>query len=123
MEIRNSEAVEMYGKVKELLTKCSFKATVCFVIVKNKNKLKEIVEAVEEARTIILESYAEKDGDGKPVIENDHYKIKDTAGFLTETQELFSKKIEVEFEKISINDLGDNEILGDYIDTLSAFFE
>ncbi len=123
MEIKNSEAVEMYSKVKEVLEKCSFKATVCFSIVKNKNKLKDIVATLEEARLIILENHAEKDNNGNAIIENNQYKVSDTNVLRKEIQTLFDKKVNVEFEKININDLGENEILGDYIDTLSYFFE
>lgn len=123
MKIKNSEAIETYGRLSEILKKCSFKATACLTIVRNKNKLKKITNDIEEARKIILENYAEKDNSGAPIIEDNKYKLKNTDKVAEEMQLLFDKDTEIEFEKINIVDLGENDILGEYIDTLSLFIE
>lgn len=123
MNIKNSEIIEKYTKINELLKKCSFKATVCLEIVRNKNLLKEIADSIEETRELILKNNAEKDENGEPVIQNGNYKFKDINKVTKEVQEFFNEETEIEFKKISIVDLGENDILGEYIDTLSDFIE
>lgn len=123
MKIKNLEVIEKYGKINELLKNCSFKATTCLTIVRNKKKLQEIQETLEEARKLILEKSIEKDGEGQPIVVKDQYKLANPKEYYKEMQELMDKEVEIEFEKICIADLGENDILGKYIDVLSDFIE
>lgn len=121
MKIKNYEAINIYAKLGEILKNYSFKAKVCQTIVKNKNKLKEIVDNFEEARQTLVKSLADKDENGEPLIENDNYVIKDKEKLNKEFMELQTIETEIEFDKISVDDLADKEINGADYEALSIF--
>lgn len=123
MKIKNYEAINTYAKLGEILKNYSFKAKVCQAIVKNKNKLKAIVETFDEARQTLVKSLADKDENGEPIIENNNYVIKDKARLNNEFMELQEIETEVEFEKISVDDLADKEINGADYEVLSIFID
>lgn len=123
MKIKNSEAVKKYSKINDLLKNCSFKAATCLAIVKNKKKLQEIVEPLDEAQRIIAKKFLKKDSEGNPVVINDKCVLESPKEYYNEIEELMNKETEVEFEKIALDDLGENDILGEYVDALSDFIE
>ena len=123
MKIKNYEAINTYAKLGEILNNYSFKARVCQVLVKNKNKLKEIVDNFEEARQTLVKSLADKDENGEPLVENDNYIIKDREKLNKEFMELQIIETEVEFDKISVDDLADKEINGADYEVLSIFID
>lgn len=123
MKIRNYEAINTYAKLGEILKNYSFKARVCQAIVKNKNKLKEIVDNFDEARQALVKSLADKDESGEPIIENNNYVIKDKARLNNEFMELQEIETEVEFDTISVDDLADKEINGADYEVLSIFID
>ena len=123
MKIKNYEAINLYAKLGEILKNYSFKARVCQTIVKNKNKLKSIVETFDEARQTLVKSLADKDENGEPIIENNNYVIKDKARLNNEFMELQEIETEVEFDKISVDDLADKEINGADYEALSIFID
>lgn len=123
MKIKNYEAINTYAKLGEILKNYSFKAKVCQTIVKNKNKLKEIVDNFEEARQTLVKSLADKDENGEPIVENDNYVIKDKEKLNKEFMELQTIETEVEFGKIAVDDLADKEINGADYEVLSIFID
>ena len=123
MKIKNYEAINTYAKLGEILNNYSFKARVCQVLVENKNKLKEIVDNFEEARQTLVKSLADKDENGEPLVENDNYVIKDREKLNKEFMELQIIETEVEFDKISVDDLADKEINGADYEVLSIFID
>ena len=123
MKIKNYEAINIYAKLGEILKNYSFKAKVCQTIVKNKNKLKEIVDNFEEARQTLVKSLADKDENGEPIVENDNYVIKDKEKLNKEFMELQTIETEVELDKISVDDLADKEINGADYEALSIFID
>lgn len=123
MKIKNYEAINIYAKLGEILKNYSFKAKVCQTIVKNKNKLKEIVDNFEEARQTLVKSLADKDENGEPIVENDNYVIKDKEKLNKEFMELQTIETEVEFDKIAVDDLADKEINGADYEVLSIFID
>ena len=123
MKIKNYEAINTYAKLEEILNNYSFKAKVCQVLVKNKNKLKEIVDNFEEARQTLVKSLADKDENGEPLVENDNYVIKDREKLNKEFMELQIIETEIEFDKISVDDLADKEINGADYEVLSIFID
>ena len=123
MKIKNYEAINIYAKLGEILKNYSFKAKVCQTIVKNKNKLKTVVDNFEEARQTLVKSLADKDENGEPLIENDNYVIKDKEKLNKEFMELQTIETEVEFDKISVDDLADKEINGADYEVLSIFID
>lgn len=123
MQIKNYEAINTYAKLEEILKKYSFKARVCQSIVKNKNKLKEIVDNFDEARQMLVKSLAEKDENGEPLVENNNYVVHDKEQLNKEFIELQQLETEVEFDKISVDDLADKEINGADYEALSIFID
>lgn len=121
MQIKNYEAINTYAKLGEILKKYSFKARVCQAIVKNKNKLKEIVDNFEEARQTLVKSLADKDENGEPLVENNNYVVHDKEQLNKEFIELQQLETEVEFDTISVDDLADKEINGADYEALSIF--
>lgn len=123
MQIKNYEAINTYAKLEEILKKYSFKARVCQSIVKNKNKLKEIVDNFEEARQTLVKSLADKDENGEPLVENNNYVVHDKEQLNKEFIELQQLETEVEFDTISVDDLADKEINGADYEALSIFID
>lgn len=123
MKIKNYEAINNYAKLEEILKNYSFKARVCQAIVKNKNKLKEIVDNFEEARQTLVKSLADKDENGEPLVEGNNYVINDREKLNKEFMELQEIETEIEFDKISVDDLADKEINGADYEALSIFID
>ena len=123
MQIKNYEAINTYAKLGEILNKYSFKARVCQSIVKNKNKLKEIVDNFDEARQTLVKSLADKDENGEPLVENNNYVVRDKEQLNKEFIELQKLETEVEFDTISVDDLADKEINGADYEALSIFID
>lgn len=123
MKIKNYEAINTYAKLEEILKNYSFKARVCQAIVKNKNKLKEIVDNFDEARQTLVKSLAEKDENGEPLVENNNYVVRDKEQLNKEFIELQQLETEVEFDTISVDDLADKEINGADYEALSIFID
>ena len=123
MQIKNYEAINTYAKLGEILKNYSFKARVCQSIVKNKNKLKEIVDNFDEARQTLVKSLAEKDENGEPLVENNNYVVRDKEQLNKEFIELQQLETEVEFDTISVDDLADKEINGADYEALSIFID
>lgn len=123
MKIKNYEAINTYAKLGEILKNYSFKARVCQSIVKNKNKLKEIVDNFDEARQTLVKSLADKDENGEPLVEGNNYVINDREKLNREFMELQEIETDVEFDKISVDDLEDKEINGADYEVLSIFID
>ena len=123
MKIKNYEAINTYAKLGEILKSYSFKARVCQILVKNKNKLKEIVDNFDEARQTLVKSLAEKDENGEPLVENNNYVIKDREKLNKEFMELQEIETEIDLDKISVDDLADKEINGADYEALSIFID
>ena len=123
MKIKNYEAINTYAKLGEILKNYSFKAKVCQSIVKNKNKLKEIVDNFEEARQTLVKSLADKDENGEPLVENNNYVVRDKEQLNKEFIELQEIETEIECDKISVDDLADKESNGADYEALSIFID
>lgn len=123
MKIKNYEAINTYAKLGEILKNYSFKARVCQTIVKNKNKLKAVVDNFEEARQTLVKSLADKDENGEPIVENGNYVITDKAQLNREFAELQMIETEIEFDTVSVDDLADKEINGADYEALSVFID
>ena len=68
------------------------------------------LRAFETIRTKLIDKYGEKDEDGNLVHEGQQYQIADLAGFNKEYKELVSQEIEISYEPILVEDLGDIKI-------------
>ena len=121
MKIKNYEAVTIYSKLNEILKNYSFKARVCKAIIDNKNKLKAVIDSVEETRQTLIRHYAELDENGEPKVSDNSYVLKDKEGFAKEFTDLQNDETDIELTTISIDDLGDTEINGADFEALSIF--
>lgn len=121
MKIKNYEAVTIYSKLNEVLKNYSFKAKVCKAIIDNKNKLKAVIDSVEETRQTLIRHYAELDENGEPKVSDNSYVLKDKEGFAKEFTDLQNDETDIELTTISIDDLGDTEINGADFEALSIF--
>ena len=121
MKIKNYEAVTIYSKLNEVLKNYSFKAKVCKAIIDNKNKLKSVIDSIEETRQTLIRHYAELDENGEPKVNDNSYVLKDKEGFAKEFTDLQNDETDIELTTISIDDLGDTEINGADFEALSIF--
>lgn len=121
MKIKNYEAVTIYSKLNEVLKNYSFKARVCKAIIDNKNKLKSVIDSIEETRQTLIKHYAEVDENGEPKVSDNSYVLKDKEGFAKEFTDLQNDETNIELTTISIDDLGDTEINGADFEALSIF--
>ena len=121
MKIKNYEAVTIYSKLNEVLKNYSFKANVCKAIIDNKNKLKSVIDSIEETRQTLIRHYAELDENGEPKVSDNSYVLKDKEGFAKEFTDLQNDETNIELTTISIDDLGDTEINGADFEALSIF--
>lgn len=121
MKIKNYEAVTIYSKLNEVLKNYSFKAKVCKAIIDNKNKLKSVIDSIEETRQTLIRHYAELDENGEPKVSDNSYVLKDREGFAKEFTDLQNDETDIELTTISIDDLGDTEINGADFEALSIF--
>ena len=121
MKIKNYEAVTIYSKLNEVLKNYSFKAKVCKAIIDNKNKLKSVIDSIEETRQTLIRHYAELDENGEPKVSDNSYVLKDKEGFAKEFTDLQNDETDIELTTISIDDLGDTEINGADFEALSIF--
>ena len=121
MKIKNYEAVTIYSKLNKLLKNYSFKAKVCKAIIDNKNKLKSVIDSIEETRQTLIRHYAEVDENGEPKVSDNSYVLKDREGFAKEFTDLQNDETNIELTTISIDDLGDTEINGADFEALSIF--
>ena len=67
-------------------------------------------EAFEEARKSLVNNYATRDENDMLAIDGDNYVIEDMEGFQKEYEELASTEIEIKYEPLGIDDLGDISI-------------
>lgn len=123
MQISNSEIIELYKGLNDIINSYSFRARACFALVKSKNRLKPIIENLEETRKSILENLADKDDKGAPIIVNGSYSVSDKAKLSDELSELFNAKEDIELEKVFIDDISDVVISGKHAEILSRFVD
>ena len=121
MNLSNENAIAKYEVITAQVRKIELPAKVMYAVVKNKNKLKKIVEDFEEVRKSLIEKYAEKDENGEPVVEDNRYKIADQTAFAKEYSELLKEENEVDFHTIGIEALEDCKITGEFMDAISDF--
>lgn len=101
MKIKNQEIVNFAGVKlgdKRLPVKISY------AIHKNAAAIEPSLKAYDETRKSLVEQYAKKDEDGKPIIEDNKYTIEDIAAFNEDMAELLNEETEVEVQKVSVDE-------------------
>lgn len=108
MKIKLGEASLMKDGLNELLER-EIPAKVSYWLARFLEKVNKELTAMDKARMNLVNQYADKDKDGKPIIENDQYKFSDNnmAEFTKEFNELLDEEFDIDFKPIKIDSLGD----------------
>lgn len=89
-----------------------------FAISVNSEAVAAPLKAFDESRKKLAEEYAEKDADGKAVIEDNQYKIKDPVAFSEAYNELEEMEAEVNITTVKMKDIAKCDEPG--FDTMSV---
>jgi hypothetical protein len=102
------------------IVKLKLKAKYAFSLAKVLEKIISETTKYEEVRSNLVKEYGETDDDGKIGLtpQSEHYEK-----VVNELNELLSTEIELDFNKLSIDALGDNEIEVEKIIALSYLFD
>ena len=79
--------------------------SIAFTCLSKIKLIRKEIETAEEMHKAIVERHSEKDGAGKPVIENNHYKIVDIEKLNTELFEFSKAEIKIYMEEIKLSEL------------------
>lgn len=60
------------------------------------HQMNDRLKQVEEDRKALLEEHSHKDEDGKAIVNDGHYDVKDMVAFSNDQKELFSEKLVIE---------------------------
>ena len=87
-------------------------ATCAFSIAKNIKKITQELEIYEETRKKILEEKADKDSEGKAIIEEGNYKLSSNVmnEVLEEINQLQQNEVDLDLSKIQIEDLNSADL-------------
>ncbi|MBI4720822.1 MAG: hypothetical protein HY770_06305 [Chitinivibrionia bacterium] len=96
--------------------------------IKTAHKVAKIAKKVVEERQIaetsrmkLVDRYAEKDENGRPVTEGNVYKFADVEGFGKEYGELCEIEISIDIEPLTLDELGDVQLMPVTLIKLDAF--
>lgn len=78
---------------------------VAYAIAVNVEEAAKKIKAYDELRIKLLEKYAEKDEEGKAIIEDDQYKVTDMEKFNEEFTELKETEVDMNVTTVSLDDL------------------
>jgi len=115
MKFTLNEAIEMTEGLNEILTK-EVTVKAAYWLARFLEKVSSEMKAMEKARMKLIEKYAEKDKDGKPLFKKDkdgnslnQYDIsnENAEKFSKEFEELKAEEFDIEFNPIKIDQLGD----------------
>jgi len=115
MKFTLNEAIEMTEGLNEILTK-EVTVKAAYWLARFLEKVSSEMKAMEKARMKLIEKYAEKDKDGKPLFKKDkdgnslnQYDIsnENAEKFSKEFEELKAEEFDIEFNPVKIDQLGD----------------
>lgn len=101
MKMKNQDIINFAGVTlggKHLPVKISY------AIHKNAAAIEPALKAYDEVRKSLVEQYAEKDEDGKPIIEDGKYTIKDVEAFNADMTDLLAEETEVAIHTVKIDE-------------------
>jgi hypothetical protein len=102
--MKNFEVQELL-KGLSILRDVKLKGKVAYAVIRNIEKLSSVEKTIEETRKKLAEDLCEKDAEGKPVIEENAYKISEDnkAEFNKQYIELLDSEADIELHKIDEN--------------------
>lgn len=77
---------------------------ITYAIQKNAKTIEAALKAYDETRKSLLEKYAKKDDEGKPIIENNEYTIENAENWNADMTELLTTETEVDIHKVSFDE-------------------
>lgn len=77
---------------------------ISYAIHKNAAAIEPYLKAYDEVRKKLIDQYAKKDDDGKPVVEDGKYTIENVEAFNADIAELNAEETEIEVHKVSISE-------------------
>ena len=101
MKVKNQELINFANTAlgdKHMPVKISY------AIHKNAAAIEPALKAYDEVRKGLINQYAEKDGDGKPIVEDGKYTIENAEAFNADIAELNAEEAEIEIQKVSISE-------------------
>lgn len=102
--MKNFEVKELLNGLT-ILRDVKLKGKVAYAVIRNIEKLSSVEKTIEETRKKLAEDLCEKDAEGKPVIEENVYKISEDnkAEFNKQYIELLDSEAGIELHKIDEN--------------------
>lgn len=97
MKMTNQEIINFAGL---MLGDRHLPVKIAFAIHKNARTIEPAFKAYGETRKKLIEQYAKKDAEGKPIVEDDNYIIEDAEQFNVDMNELLTEETEVEVHKV-----------------------
>ena len=116
MKLTNNKIKEIALQINGITDK-KLPIKLSFALQKNIKALASAEKEYEEARKKILEDNAEKDEDGKPIIEEDRYKINDMDKVTNDIVELLNIEVDLDIHEVGIEVLEQCDL--DRYDTLT----
>jgi len=104
MRLKNREIHTLTIQMAKMGEK-NFPVKISFAIAKNRKKMAEALEIIEEQRKKLCEKYAARDENGEIRTEKDVYVIADHSGLNTEYKELLEVESDMDLMQIALSDL------------------
>ena len=101
MKIKNQEIVNFANTI---LGDKHLPVRISYAIHKNAASIEPALKAYDEVRKKLIEQYAEKDGEGKPIIADGKYIIENAEAFNADMAELNTEEVEIEVHKVSVSE-------------------
>jgi len=77
---------------------------IAYAIHKNARTVEGALKAYDETRKSLIEQYAKKDAEGKPIVEDENYIIENVDDFNADMADLLAEKTEVEIQKVHFDE-------------------
>lgn len=106
MKLTLNEAMVMVQSLPKIMDK-EVPAKTAYWMSRATDQLQSELRPFEKARFKLIEKYATKDDSGELVKTGDQYEILDMPGFEKEFAELAGQEIEIKYEPIPVDHLGD----------------
>ena len=113
MTIKYNELIAVNDIINGLMDK-NMPIVIGHKIQRNFKKIKEALDEFEQSRMKLVDKYANKDENGKPIIIDNRFDIPDKSLFDVEYNELLNVEIDIPFDTISFTALSDMEDSGKY---------
>lgn len=104
MKMKLSKVIENYKSLSSLEKK-KLPIKLSYVISKNLDKLKTETDIIEQNRIKLAESFAKRNEDGSPIIEDNKYIIENQSEFVKELNEYFDTEIDVDICTLTMFDI------------------